>query len=94
MAQRTCGLLISVLALAVFADKDVESEATNLINQLEADLDEAGFEPSTDLEEKEQELEDLLNQLDTEREELEAVAAESGDGSDLDDDEETEDAGS
>jgi hypothetical protein len=75
MHLRSTQLLIAALAYATFADKDVETGARELVQQLDVDLNEAGFEPSSDTEEAENVLEEALNSVDDRSERLDAAIA-------------------
>lgn len=90
MSVRTVDVIEDALAYADFSNSDIEAALKKHIKQLSDDLDQVGYEPSTDTEISEVELEDALNEADEASEDLEAVLEDAAASGGVDDDEEDE----
>lgn len=75
MYTKTASLLLTVIAGATINPPEVADAVKDLINTLDDELNQVGFDPGSDLEEAELALEAALNEADEDREDLEEAAA-------------------
>ena len=65
------------IAIPKLNDPEVMSSFRTLFRTLESDLEEIGFEPSTQIELMDQDLSDVLNALDEKQEEMDESATDA-----------------
>jgi len=94
MSVRTVDLIEDALAYADFSNTDIEASLKKHVKQLSDDLDQVGYEPSTDTETTEVELENALNEADEASEDLEAVLEDAAASGGADDEEDETDGDS